>query len=121
MIGQSQSGTGKTAAFALTMLSRIDMDLQEPQVSSSPFFRSHRSTDLKLQSQAICLAPTRELALQIISVVQQMGEYTPVTCFPAVRDSIPKGMGSVKHQIIVGTPGTIIDVGCREFHGERSR
>lgn len=33
MIGQSQSGTGKTAAFALTMLSRIDMDLKAPQVS----------------------------------------------------------------------------------------
>lgn len=33
MIGQSQSGTGKTAAFALTMLSRVDMDLKQPQVS----------------------------------------------------------------------------------------
>lgn len=32
MIGQSQSGTGKTAAFALTMLSRVDMDLKQPQV-----------------------------------------------------------------------------------------
>lgn len=31
MIGQSQSGTGKTAAFVLTMLSRIDFDLQKPQ------------------------------------------------------------------------------------------
>ena len=33
MIGQSQSGTGKTAAFALTMLSRVNMDLKKPQVS----------------------------------------------------------------------------------------
>jgi len=32
MIGQSQSGTGKTAAFALTMLSRVDFDLKAPQV-----------------------------------------------------------------------------------------
>lgn len=32
MIGQSQSGTGKTAAFVLTMLSRIDFNLQSPQV-----------------------------------------------------------------------------------------
>lgn len=38
MIGQSQSGTGKTAAFALTMLSRIDMDLKAPQARSSTFF-----------------------------------------------------------------------------------
>ncbi|KAG8678730.1 RNA helicase required for poly(A+) mRNA export, partial [Ceratobasidium sp. 395] len=48
MIGQSQSGTGKTAAFVLTMLSRVDM--------SSP------------TTQAICLAPSRELARQIMSV-----------------------------------------------------
>lgn len=33
MIGQSQSGTGKTAAFVLTMLSRVDYNLQKPQVS----------------------------------------------------------------------------------------
>jgi hypothetical protein len=32
MIGQSQSGTGKTAAFVLTMLSRVDYDLHKPQV-----------------------------------------------------------------------------------------
>lgn len=33
MIAQSQSGTGKTAAFSLTMLSRISYDLQQPQVT----------------------------------------------------------------------------------------
>ena len=33
MIGQSQSGTGKTAAFVLTMLSRVDFNLDKPQVS----------------------------------------------------------------------------------------
>lgn len=32
MIGQSQSGTGKTAAFVLTMLTRIDITIQDPQV-----------------------------------------------------------------------------------------
>lgn len=41
MIGQSQSGTGKTAAFALTMLSRIDMDLKKPQVRPIPLVHSH--------------------------------------------------------------------------------
>jgi len=35
MIGQSQSGTGKTAAFVLTMLSRIDYELQAPQVNNN--------------------------------------------------------------------------------------
>ena len=34
MIGQSQSGTGKTAAFVLTMLSRVDYTIDKPQVSS---------------------------------------------------------------------------------------
>lgn len=33
MIGQSQSGTGKTAAFVLTMLSRVDFNLDKPQVT----------------------------------------------------------------------------------------
>ncbi|GAA6006424.1 hypothetical protein JCM10207_004929 [Rhodosporidiobolus poonsookiae] len=90
MIGQSQSGTGKTAAFALTMLSRVDMDLQAPQ--------------------AICIAPSRELAMQILSVVQRMGEYTPVKCFFAGKDSFKKGMPKLTGQIIIGTPGTMIDM-----------
>ncbi|KAL8284223.1 hypothetical protein RQP46_004972 [Phenoliferia psychrophenolica] len=93
MIGQSQSGTGKTAAFALTMLSRVDMDLKAPQ--------------------AICVAPSRELALQILSVVQRMGEYTPVECFHAGKDAVKRGMPPVQAQIIVGTPGTFIDMVTR--------
>ncbi|GAA6011134.1 hypothetical protein JCM8202_003910 [Rhodotorula sphaerocarpa] len=90
MIGQSQSGTGKTAAFALTMLSRIDMDLKAPQ--------------------AICIAPSRELAMQILSVVQRMGEYTPVECFFAGKDSWTRGMPKLTQQVIIGTPGTMIDM-----------
>ena len=35
MIGQSQSGTGKTAAFVLTMLSRVDFSINKPQVSGA--------------------------------------------------------------------------------------
>ncbi|KAK4332207.1 ATP-dependent RNA helicase DBP5 [Rhodotorula toruloides] len=90
MIGQSQSGTGKTAAFALTMLSRIDMDLKVPQ--------------------AICIAPSRELAMQILSVVQKMGQYTPVECFFAGKDSWQRGMPKLTQQIVIGTPGTMIDM-----------
>jgi ATP-dependent RNA helicase DDX19/DBP5 len=37
MIGQSQSGTGKTAAFVLTMLSRVDFNLNKPQASINLF------------------------------------------------------------------------------------
>jgi ATP-dependent RNA helicase DDX19/DBP5 len=67
------------------------------------------SADL-IYIQAICIAPSRELALQIVSVVQKMGEYTPVEVFHAGRDTIRRGMPKLHHQIIVGTPGTIIDV-----------
>ena len=52
MIAQSQSGTGKTAAFVLAMLSRIDMS--DPSL------------------QALCLSPSRELADQTLEVVRQM-------------------------------------------------
>ncbi|GAA5913184.1 hypothetical protein JCM8208_001694 [Rhodotorula glutinis] len=90
MIGQSQSGTGKTAAFALTMLSRVDFDLKAPQ--------------------AICIAPSRELAIQILNVVQKMGQYTPVECFFAGKDSVQKGMPKLTQQIVIGTPGTMIDM-----------
>ncbi|KAG8748098.1 RNA helicase required for poly(A+) mRNA export [Ceratobasidium sp. 414] len=88
MIGQSQSGTGKTAAFVLTMLSRVDL--------SSP------------TTQAICLAPSRELARQIMSVVTEMGKFTTVTTGYAIKDS-PRDT-QTQAQIIVGTPGTMADM-----------
>ncbi|CAK8690302.1 unnamed protein product [Clavelina lepadiformis] len=57
MIAQSQSGTGKTAAFVLTMLSRIDTDKRYPQ--------------------CLCLSPTYELALQTGKAVETMGKFLP--------------------------------------------
>ncbi|KAJ2615565.1 RNA helicase required for poly(A+) mRNA export [Coemansia sp. RSA 1365] len=89
MIGQSQSGTGKTAAFVLTMLSRVDYDINEPQ--------------------ALCLAPSRELARQIMEVVQQMGKYTPMKAEYAIKDALKKG-DKVTAQIVIGTPGTVSDL-----------
>ncbi|CAE6519597.1 unnamed protein product [Rhizoctonia solani] len=88
MIGQSQSGTGKTAAFVLTMLSRIDENNPAPQ--------------------AICLAPSRELARQIMTVVTTMGQFTKITTAYAIKDS-PRD-APVQSQIIVGTPGTTGDM-----------
>lgn len=90
MIGQSQSGTGKTAAFVLTMLSRVDFNLNKPQ--------------------ALCLAPSRELARQIMSVVVAMGKFTPVQTEFAIRDGLPKGATRITAHIVVGTPGTMIDL-----------
>lgn len=89
MIGQSQSGTGKTAAFVLTMLSRVDFSIQAPQ--------------------AIALAPSRELARQIMDVVQEMGKYTSVKTAYAIPDAHPPGTKIDAH-IIVGTPGKSFDL-----------
>ncbi|KAK9900382.1 DEAD-domain-containing protein [Cystobasidium minutum MCA 4210] len=89
MIGQSQSGTGKTAAFVLTMLSRIDYSIQAPQ--------------------AICIAPTRELAAQIMLVVEKMGQFTPVTKFFASKGAQFRGE-KIDAQLLVGTVGTFLDM-----------
>lgn len=48
--------------------------------------------------------------MQILQVVQRMGEYTPVECFFAGKDSWTKGMPKLTQQVIIGTPGTMIDV-----------
>ena len=63
----------------------------------------------RITRQAICIAPSRELAIQILEVVRRMGEYTPVECFFAGKDSVKRGMPKVTAQIIIGTPGTVID------------
>ncbi|KAL6452873.1 DBP5 ATP-dependent RNA helicase DBP5 [Candida maltosa Xu316] len=89
MIGQSQSGTGKTAAFSLTMLSRVDESVQLPQ--------------------CLCLAPTRELARQTLEVISTMGKFTKITTQLVVPDSTERGK-SISAQILVGTPGVVIDL-----------
>lgn len=89
MIGQSQSGTGKTAAFVLTMLTRVDMSVN--------------------QVQALCLAPSRELARQIMSVVQTMGQFTNIKTQFAIPNMVAKGQ-KIDAQIVVGTPGTVLDL-----------
>eukprot|EP01137_Pigoraptor_chileana_P008966 Opistho-2@56533 len=86
-IGQSQSGTGKTAAFTLGMLSRIDESKEYPQ--------------------ALCLAPTRELARQIGDVVNQMKQFTGIKVTFAIKDAVVGG--KITEQVIVGTTGTILE------------
>ncbi|KAI9678040.1 MAG: RNA helicase required for poly(A+) mRNA export [Caeruleum heppii] len=91
MIGQSQSGTGKTAAFVLTMLSRLD--------------HTRKTTP-----QALCLAPSRELARQIMGVVMLMGTFVnDLTCQFAIPQALEKG-AKVASQVVVGTPGTVLDM-----------
>lgn len=92
LIGQSQSGTGKTAAFTLNMLSRVDLTNQVPQ--------------------CLVLAPTRELARQIASNCQMLGvflEEKGLKIGEAIPNQATRGQ-QVTGQIIVGTPGTVFDM-----------
>uniref|UniRef100_A0A914W256 RNA helicase n=1 Tax=Plectus sambesii TaxID=2011161 RepID=A0A914W256_9BILA len=90
LIAQSQSGTGKTAAFVLTMLSRVKAE--------DKF------------AQCICLAPTYELALQIGKVVEEMSQFMPdVKLRYAIRGEMVERGQKVQEQIIIGTPGKMLD------------
>jgi ATP-dependent RNA helicase DDX19/DBP5 len=91
-IGQSQSGTGKTAAFTLNMLTRIDLSNPNPQ--------------------CLVLAPTRELARQIASVTKMLGmfmEEQGLVIGEAIPNHATRGQ-KITGQIVVGTPGTTMDV-----------
>lgn len=94
MIGQSQSGTGKTAAFVLNILSRLDMS---PAMRATP--------------QALCLAPSRELARQIMGVVQVMGSFIEGLKVSAAipMEAAMRGK-NIDGQVVVGTPGTVMDM-----------
>ncbi|XP_068191794.1 ATP-dependent RNA helicase DDX19A, partial [Antennarius striatus] len=90
LIAQSQSGTGKTAAFSLAMLNNID--------------------PANKWTQCLCVSPTYELALQIGQVIEQMGRFCPeVKLAYAVRGSRMRRGDKVEQQIVIGTPGTLCD------------
>jgi ATP-dependent RNA helicase DeaD len=94
VVGQSNTGTGKTAAYAIPILEKIDKELKMPQ--------------------ALILLPTRELAVQVANEVRKIGKYMEgiraVTVYGGadIREQINKLKGGA--QIIVGTPGRIIDL-----------
>uniref|UniRef100_A0A452QRQ4 RNA helicase n=1 Tax=Ursus americanus TaxID=9643 RepID=A0A452QRQ4_URSAM len=90
LIAQSQSGTGKTAAFVLAMLSQV-----EP---------AHR------YPQCLCLSPTYELALQTGKVIEQMGKFYPeLKLAYAVRGNKLERGQKISEHIVIGTPGTVLD------------
>ncbi|MBA1321481.1 DEAD/DEAH box helicase [Pseudomonas putida] len=93
MIGQAQTGTGKTAAFALPILNRIDVSKREPQ--------------------ALILAPTRELALQVATAFETYAKQTPGINVVAVYGGAPMGpqLRAIRNgaQIVVATPGRLCD------------
>lgn len=92
LVGQSQSGTGKTAAFVLNILSRIDLSTEQS-----------RNTP-----QALILAPTRELARQIVGVISIMGRFLDNL---VVGTAVPMGAADrparLSCSVVVGTPGTV--------------
>ncbi|CAK7204091.1 RNA helicase required for poly(A+) mRNA export [Sporothrix eucalyptigena] len=91
MIAQSQSGTGKTAAFVVTTLSRVDFD--KP---TTP--------------QALALAPSRELARQIETVINQIGQFCEgLNVAAAIPGGFERG-ANIQANVIVGTPGTVMDL-----------
>jgi len=93
VLGQAQTGTGKTAAFALPILSRIELKPGKPQ--------------------ALVLAPTRELAIQVAEAFQRYAAHMPgLQVLPIYGgQSYGPQLHALKRgvQIVVGTPGRVID------------
>lgn len=93
VLGQAQTGTGKTAAFALPLLSRIDVSMLSPQV--------------------LVLAPTRELAIQVAEAFQRYAAHLqgfhvlPIYGGQDYRPQINQLRRGV--HVVVGTPGRIMD------------
>ncbi|MFD0725669.1 DEAD/DEAH box helicase [Lysobacter brunescens] len=93
VLGQAQTGTGKTAAFALPLLSRLDLKQGKPQV--------------------LVLAPTRELAIQVAEAFQRYANKIPgfhvlpiyggQSYYPQLQ-ALKRGV-----HVVVGTPGRVID------------
>jgi len=97
VIAQAQSGTGKTATFSIAILEKIDTSLRE--------------------TQALILAPTRELAQQIQKVVMSLGDYMGAQCHACIGGtSVKEDMRKLDNgqHIVVGTPGRVFDMISRK-------
>jgi len=93
VLGQAQTGTGKTAAFALPILSKLDLRQKNPQ--------------------ALVLCPTRELAIQVAEAFQKYAAHMPgfhVLPIYGGQSYIPQ-LTSLKRgvHVVVGTPGRVMD------------
>ncbi|XP_059595189.1 DEAD-box ATP-dependent RNA helicase 38 isoform X4 [Vitis vinifera] len=90
LIAQAHNGSGKTTCFVLGMLSRVDPKLQVPQ--------------------ALCICPTRELAIQNLEVLRKMGKHTAIVCAIPMDSANYTSISQrplVKAQVVIGTPGTV--------------
>mmetsp|Transcript_70692 Transcript_70692/g.153509 ORF Transcript_70692/g.153509 Transcript_70692/m.153509 type:complete len:392 (+) Transcript_70692:115-1290(+) len=92
-IGQAQSGTGKTATFTIGCLARLDVQ--------------------KRATQALILAPTRELAVQIQKVALALGDYMKVKVHACIGGtSVQEDIHKLREgqHMVVGTPGRVFDM-----------
>lgn len=93
LLGQAQTGTGKTAAFALPLLARLNTQYQAPQI--------------------LVLAPTRELAIQVAEAFETYARFLPDFHILPIYGGQAYGiqLRQLKRgvQVIVGTPGRVMD------------
>ncbi len=93
IIGQAQTGTGKTAAFGIPLLEKVDPKLKK--------------------LQAVVLCPTRELAIQVAEEIRRLAKYMHgIKVLPVYGgQEIVKQIRSLKDgtQVIIGTPGRVMD------------
>jgi ATP-dependent RNA helicase DeaD len=97
VIAQAQTGTGKTAAYALPLIERIDPTQVRPQ--------------------ALVLAPTRELVVQVAGAIHKLGRHRGLSVIPIYGGQpIDRQFRTLRHgvHIVVGTPGRLMDHMRRE-------
>jgi len=92
VIGQAQTGTGKTAAFGIPMVERVNSNIK--------------------RVQGLVLAPTRELAIQVAQRISRFSRYSSLKVLPVYGgEPINKQIRALERgvHIVVGTPGRLID------------
>ncbi|XP_038190335.2 eukaryotic initiation factor 4A-III-like [Arvicola amphibius] len=93
VIAQSQSGTGKTATFSISVLQGLDIQVRE--------------------TQALILAPTRELAVQIQKGLLALGDYMNVQCHACIGGTnVGEDIRKLDYgqHVVAGTPGRVFDM-----------
>ncbi len=97
ILGQAKTGTGKTAAFGLPLLHMVEQGIP---------------------GQALVLAPTRELAIQIAEDIRELGKHTAIKVLPIYggqKITTQAERLEKRPEIIVGTPGRIMDMNERGY------
>ena len=92
MVGQAQTGTGKTAAFGIPLVDTIDHNVREPQV--------------------LVLVPTRELAVQVMGELSRLGQFCGVRVLAIYGgQAMSRQLEALRRDvhIVVATPGRLID------------